>query len=72
MATSIEAHINHVPDGMTREALHALIGDLIRDNNELRTQFIALLAKLDSDAGVTDTNYAATLTPEAVRLAVSN
>jgi hypothetical protein len=29
--------------------------------NELKAQFNALLAKLDDDAGVTDTNYEATL-----------
>lgn len=29
--------------------------------NELKTDFGALLTKLDADAGVTDTNYAATL-----------
>lgn len=29
--------------------------------NEMRTNINALLAKLDADAGVTDTNYAATL-----------
>lgn len=28
--------------------------------NELKTKHNALLAKLDADAGVTDTNYAAT------------
>lgn len=28
--------------------------------NDLRTEYAALLAKLDADAGVTDTNYAAT------------
>jgi len=27
---------------------------------ELKTKYTALLAKLDADAGVTDTNYAAT------------
>lgn len=36
---------------------------LHHDNQELRAQFIALLAKLDDDAGVTDTNYESTLTP---------
>jgi len=36
---------------------------LADDEAELRTQFAALLAKLDSDAGVTDVDYASTLTP---------
>lgn len=29
--------------------------------NDMRTKFASLLAKLDADAGVTDTNYASTL-----------
>lgn len=33
---------------------------------DLRTKFVAVLAKLDADAGVTDTNYAATQTPAAM------
>jgi len=37
--------------------------DWVRANAELTTQFIALLAKLDADLGVEDTNYAALLTP---------
>jgi hypothetical protein len=40
----------------------------IDDITELRTQLIALLAKLDADAGVADTDYAATLTPAAQTL----
>jgi hypothetical protein len=35
------------------------------DMTEMRTQFAALLAKLDLDAGVTDVDYASTLTPAA-------
>jgi hypothetical protein len=33
---------------------------LVAAYNELATAFIALCAKLDDDAGVTDTNYEAT------------
>jgi len=32
----------------------------------LRTKFVAVLAKLDLDAGVTDANYAALQTPAAM------
>lgn len=70
MSQNIMEYINQVPDGDTRRALHALVGGLIRDQAVLRTQFIALLAKLDADTGVNDTNYAATLTPAALRLSV--
>jgi hypothetical protein len=40
--------------------------DIADDLAELRTQFIALLVKLDADAGVTDVDYASTLTPAAL------
>lgn len=39
-------------------AAHAKLGDLLQ---EIITKHNALAAKLDADAGVTDTNYAATL-----------
>lgn len=39
--------------------------EIADDLTELRTQFIALLAKLDADAGITDTDYESTLTPAA-------
>lgn len=39
-------------------AAHAKLGDLLQ---EMITKHNALAAKLDADAGVTDTNYAATL-----------
>lgn len=35
--------------------------DLVIQFNNLVTKFDALLAKLDADAGVTDTNYTSTL-----------
>jgi hypothetical protein len=40
--------------------------DVADDLAELRTQFIAALAKLDADGGVTDTDYESTLTPDAL------
>lgn len=45
--------------------LAGTLRDVADDFTELRTQFIALLAKLDLDAGVTDTDYESTLTPSA-------
>ncbi len=41
--------------------------DIADDLTELRTRLIAVLAKLDLDAGVTDTNYAALQTPAALK-----
>ena len=44
-------------------ASHAQLGDVLNDlltgYNDLAAKHNALLAKLDADAGVTDTNYAA-------------
>jgi len=44
--------------------------DLLRQElDEIRANFRAVLAKLDADAGVTDTNYASTLTVAASSVA---
>jgi len=40
----------------TKEAFYKAIA-------EMQTLYVALLVKLDADGGVTDTNYAALLTP---------
>lgn len=40
--------------------------DLIASNNALRATVLALTAKLDADAGVTDTNYTTTATATLV------
>jgi len=45
--------------------LAGALRDAADDFTELRTRFIALLVKLDADIGVTDIDYAATLTPAA-------
>lgn len=51
---------------MNPAAAHAKLGDLL---NEIITKHNALAAKLDADAGVTDTNYNALhkITPLADR-----
>lgn len=51
-----------------RELFEATVDDL----TEFRTQFIAALTKLDNDAGVTDTDYASTLSPAALTLVKGN
>ena len=50
---------------VTAVAIHQ--ADNVDDFAALRTAFIALLAKLDADGGVSDTNYASTLTPAALK-----
>lgn len=59
------ARMGHGEGGATVSRLTALFDDLADDIDELRTQIIALLAKLDADGGVTDVDYEATLTPAA-------
>ena len=58
---SIASNTNHQTD---RDLLNAALADLAA----LRAAFVALTAKLDLDAGVTDANYAATVDPAALTL----
>lgn len=51
---SVREHIANLATGRDREELQLLLGAIV-DGLQ------ALAAKLDADAGVTDTNYAATL-----------
>ena len=59
-------HANMAPKGAQgKPSLADAMRDVADDLTELRTQFIALLAKLDADAGVSDTDYESGLTPSA-------
>lgn len=62
----------HVGRGLSKENGAATARELfeaaVDDMTELRTQLIAALAKLDADAGVTDTDYESSLTPAALSL----
>lgn len=66
------------PSGSKR---HPALPDVLRDmaddlealrtnQNAMRTSVLATLTKLDADAGVTDTNYAATNPPPAALAAL--
>lgn len=73
MATQIKIDFGEGQANITEEhggqpRLADALRDGIDDNTELRTQFIALLAKLDADVGINDTDYASTLTPAAQKL----
>ena len=46
--------------GDTDRNVLAVLAQLVALTTELRTDFNAVLTKLDADAGVTDTNYSAT------------
>lgn len=56
------------PSGNGEPHLAGSLRDAVDDVTELRTQFIALLAKLDGDVGITDVDYESTLTPAAQTL----
>lgn len=58
MAAKISAE-NLDPD------LKDLLIQVLADMTAMRTAYALALAKLDADAGVTDTNYAATCSPAA-------
>jgi hypothetical protein len=47
--------------------LATVLRDIADDLTALRGSVVAITAKLDLDAGVTDTNYAATTNPAALK-----
>jgi hypothetical protein len=53
-------------DPYENAALRQQLENAQRDLANLRAAFVALTAKLDADAGVTDTNYGATTNPPAL------
>ncbi len=52
-----------IDENTHQERIREAMDSLLTDITELHTQFKALTAKLDSDDGVTDTDYAATVDP---------
>jgi len=50
--------LNRIAPGAAEVGLGDIINDLITAHNTLVTSYNALVAKLNLDAGVTDTNYA--------------
>lgn len=65
-ATQFTGGASVVPGGSGgKPHLAEMVRGMIDDVTELRTQFIALLQKLDADIGINDTNYESLLTPAA-------
>jgi hypothetical protein len=61
VANSVLQTINHtLLANLDKKALIALLESLTDDNANLRAQYAKLLAKLDADTGVDETDYAAT------------
>lgn len=65
---SIKQQTAALSDKSDAKALRKLLEDVLADNTALRASIVAITAKLDADAGVTDTNYAATTNPAALTL----
>ncbi|MBC3919165.1 hypothetical protein H8L32_16860 [Undibacterium sp. CY18W] len=66
MPESIKQRTNAMATHRDAEAVRFLITALRADVAALRTALIATNAKLDNDAGVTDTNYGALNNPPAL------
>jgi len=64
MARGILKAVNATWDGV-KKLLRLEHNKLVDEVDELKTNYAALLAKLDADAGVTDTDYLATLANSA-------
>lgn len=68
-AVRVRAILNSVATaGADVAALQDAVVDLVALANELKADHNALLAKLDLDAGVTDTDYAGSLTVAAANV----
>jgi Skp family chaperone for outer membrane proteins len=67
MSVKISQHFKHHP---TQEEidLKRAFSAVLADMTAMRTAITGITAKLDADAGVTDTNYAATHDPAALTL----
>lgn len=56
-AWKVQDLLNRLGPGAAEAGLGDILNDLVTAYNDLRAQYVALLTKLDADAGVTDTNY---------------
>ena len=70
MPESIAHRINAVASTQDAKELRQLLTAILADLTALRTSITGITAKLDLDAGVTDTNYAALNNPAALQLTV--
>jgi len=72
MTVTIEQDFGDGASGLSDETGGATVADALRaaadDMTNLRVKFAALLAKLDADTGLDDSDYVSTLTPAAQTL----
>lgn len=62
MIRNLQDELNRTTPGAAHAKLGDIVNDLIGAVNANTTALKAMSAKLDADAGITDTNYASTLT----------
>jgi hypothetical protein len=65
---SIKQITGALSDKADAKELRKLLENVLADNTAIRAALVAVTAKLDADATVTDTNYAATCNPAALTL----
>lgn len=65
---TIKQRVKSTKDMNAQDDLLALFNATQDDLTALRAAFVALTAKLDLDAGVTDTNYASLTNPAVLQL----
>jgi hypothetical protein len=65
---SIKQITGALSDKSDAKELRKLLENVLADNTAIRAALVAVTAKLDADATVTDTNYAATCNPAALTL----
>jgi hypothetical protein len=66
MAESIKQRTNSMANHRDAEAMRKLLTATQSDLAAIRSSFILLTAKLDADAGVTDTTYSSLTNPPAL------
>lgn len=65
--SSVTQQVANLSSNSDVRALQSLLSDLQRDVAELHASLVALTVKLDQDATVTDTDYAATCSPDELK-----
>lgn len=58
-----QQYLNNMSPAANRAKLGNVLADLVAAHNDLRAKYVALLGKLDLDAGVTDINYTSLESP---------
>jgi hypothetical protein len=67
MTVSIKTHFKHHPVQEEIE-LKRVISAVLADSTALRASIVGITAQLDTDGGVTETDYAASFDPAALTL----